>query len=110
LEDDAGRRIRGLTEQPPLVDNKNLNVLPTATLALGDSTKGGDPNYLNQQVPNPFAGLIPNTSLNNATIARSQLLLPYPEFSTFNMLNRNDGHAWYNALQVSVKKSLSETD
>jgi len=76
-------------------------------LALGDSTKGGDPNYLNQQVPNPFAGLLPNTSLNNATVARSQLLLPYPEFSTFNMLNRNDGHAWYNALQVSLKKSLS---
>ena len=29
-------------------------------------------------VTNPFAGLLPGTGLNNPTIARSQLLLPYP--------------------------------
>src|SRR5262249_40923220 len=50
---------------------------------------------------------IPGTSLNNATVARSQLLLPFPEFTSFNQISRNDGAAWYNAMQISVRKVLS---
>jgi hypothetical protein len=89
------------------VNNKGVNALSVSNLALGDPNHGGNPNYLNAQVPNPFAGLIPGTSLNNATIARSQLLLPFPEFTSFNEISRNDGLAWYNAMQVSVRKVLS---
>ena len=40
--------------------------------------------FLTGSVANPFAGLLPGTSLNNATISRSQLLLPYPEFGAIN--------------------------
>ena len=89
------------------VNNKGFNALSVSNLALGDPNQGGNPNYLNAQVPNPFAGLIPGTSLNNATVARSQLLLPYPEFTGFSQLSRNDGLAWYNSLQISLKKHLS---
>ena len=60
---------------------KAFNALSVPNLALGDATQGGNPNYLNTQVPNPFAGLLPGTSLNNATVTRQQLLLPYPEFT-----------------------------
>ncbi len=97
----AGSRSHGLWV------SKGFNALSVSNLALGDPTQGGNPNYLNAQVPNPFAGLVPNTSLNNATVARSQLLLPFPEFTSFNELDRNDGQNWYNSLQVSVKKAFS---
>jgi hypothetical protein len=89
------------------INNKGVNALSLSNLALGDPNQGGNPNYLTAQVPNPFAGLIPGTSLNNATVARSQLLLRFPEFTSFNELSRNDGAAWYNAMQVSVTKVLS---
>ena len=81
-----------------------INEVSIDTLALGDRNKGGDPNYLNQQVPNPFQNLIPGTALNNATTSRLQLLRPFPEFTGINMQDRNDGRIWYNALQVVVDK------
>ena len=39
-------------------------------------------NRLTQQVPNPFAGLLPGTGLNGANVSRSQLLRPYPQFTS----------------------------
>ena len=80
------------------------NALSVQNLALGDPTKGGDPNYLTAAVPNPFAGLLPGTSLNNATITRQQLLLPFPEFTSFNIQDYNVGKVWYNALQITLQK------
>src|SRR5262249_30866519 len=70
--------------------SKGYNEISAQNLALGDTSKGGNPNYLNQQVPNPFQNLIPGTALNNATVARSQLLRPFPQFTGFNQTNRND--------------------
>ncbi|HWB85349.1 MAG TPA: carboxypeptidase regulatory-like domain-containing protein [Bryobacteraceae bacterium] len=86
---------------------KAYNALSLQNLALGDASKGGDPNYLNQKVPNPFAGLLPGTSLNSATITRQQLLLPFPEFTAFNETDIPAGQVWYNSLQISVRKRYS---
>jgi hypothetical protein len=87
--------------------SRGINEMSIESLALGDITKGGNPNYLNQQVPNPFAGLIPGTGLNNATVARSQLLRPFPQFTGITMQERNDGQIWYNSLQVILNKRYS---
>jgi hypothetical protein len=86
---------------------KAFNALSAANLALGDVTKGGNPNYLTTQVPNPFAGLLPGTALNSATITRQQLLLPYPQFTAFSKQDYNVGKIWYNALQITVQKRYS---
>jgi hypothetical protein len=83
---------------------KAYNALSVQNLALGDASQGGNPNYLTAQVPNPFAGLLPGTSLNNATVTRQQLLLPFPQFTSFNMQDYNVGKVWYNALQITVQK------
>jgi hypothetical protein len=83
---------------------KAYNALSVQNLALGDATKGGDPNYLTAQIPNPFAGLLPGTSLNNATVTRQQFLLPFPEFTSFNIQDYNVGKVWYNALQLTLQK------
>ena len=86
---------------------KGYNELSLQNLALGDSTKGGDPNYLNAKVANPFAGLLPGTSLNSATVPRQQLLRPYPEFGSFYIQDVSDGKVWYNSLQVGLQKRYS---
>ena len=84
------------------INNRNVDALPAQILALGNTALGGNPNYLNAQVPNPFQGLIPGTSLNNATITRQQSLLPYPEFTSVVENDYPVGKVWYNALELTV--------
>ncbi|HKA01046.1 MAG TPA: carboxypeptidase-like regulatory domain-containing protein [Candidatus Solibacter sp.] len=87
--------------------SKDINALSLANLALGDPTKGGDPNYLNQQVPNPFQNLLPGTTINGPTVARSQLLRPLPAFGGITQTQMNNGRVWYNSLQISAQKRYS---
>ena len=56
-----------------LTGNWNLNQLPDQYLSLG--------NALNDQVPNPFYGLITAGALSGKTISRRQSLLPFPQYS-----------------------------
>lgn len=84
------------------------NALSKQNLAKGDVTQGGVATALTQQVPNPFQGLLPGTSLNSATVAAQQLLLPFPEFTAFSQQNIPVGQVWYNSLQMSVQKRYSK--
>jgi hypothetical protein len=84
-----------------------FNSISDQDRALGDPTAGGNPNYLNALVPNPFAGLLPGTSLDSATVTRQQLLRPYPQFTGFGAMNYPVGRIWYNALQITVEKRYS---
>ena len=77
-----------------------LNELTPAQLALGDAV-------LDEQVPNPFAGLLPGTDLNSATIARSQLLRPYPQFIEVSQGLNPLGRLMYDSLQTTWEKRLS---
>ena len=86
---------------------RGFNEISVDSLNLGNPAIGGNPNFLNQQVPNPFAGLIAGTGLDNATVPRSQLLRPFPQFTGFNMDQLNTGRIWYNSLQVSATKRYS---
>lgn len=88
--------------------SNSYNSLSVANLALGDASKGGNPNNLNNKVPNPFQGLLPGTSLNSATVPAQQLLLPFPQFNAFTQQNSPVGKVWYNSLQVSVQKRYSK--
>ncbi|HEU0121047.1 MAG TPA: carboxypeptidase-like regulatory domain-containing protein [Bryobacteraceae bacterium] len=90
----VGSRIDGL----PV--SRSLNYLSLADMALGA-------NFLAQSVPNPMAGLLPGTSYNNATIVRSQLLLPYPHFAGITESQRPEGSARYDAFQFMLSKRMS---
>jgi hypothetical protein len=84
-----------------LVTAQNINEVSASDLAQGAA-------YLNAQVPNPMAGLIPsNAALNGATIVRSQLLRPFPQFTGLTEDRKTIGRAWYNSLQARVEKRLS---
>lgn len=87
--------------------SKGVNEVGVDVLNQGNPFLGGNPNFLNQQVPNPFAGLIPGTGLDNSTVARTQLLRPYPQFTGFSVEQLNTGRIWYNSLQVTATKRYS---
>ncbi len=82
---------------------RNLNVNTPAQLALARQ----DSNYFNASVPNPFAGLLPGTNLNGATVTRRQLLLPYPQFGNVQEASESIGKIWYDSLQTSLEKRFS---
>ena len=81
----------------------NINALPPQYWNQG----GPEANFLNTAVPNPMAGKFSgSTSLNNATVARSLLLLPYPEFGSITENGTSIGSDPYNALQIQVSKRM----
>ncbi len=86
---------------------KGFNELSAQDLALGDVTRGGNPNFLNDRLPNPFENLLPGTGINTSTVPRQQLLRPYPQFTSFNRQDIPNGKVWYNSLQVAVQKRYS---
>src|SRR5262249_14660882 len=71
---------------------------------------------LSGSVSNPFAGLLPGTSLNGSTTTVRQLLAPFPDFpvddstafsSGVTERNATLGSCSYNSLNVRVEKRLS---
>jgi hypothetical protein len=82
---------------------RNLNVPSLAQLAVAQQ----NPSFFSQAVPNPFAGLLPGTSLNGATVPRSQTLLPYPQFAAVFEGSESVGRLWYDSLQLSIEKRFS---
>jgi hypothetical protein len=59
-------------------------------------------NHLSTQVPNPFYPL-PGTNLAGTNVARSQLLRPYPHFTSLTA-NEPVGYSWYHSLQTSIER------
>ncbi len=65
--------------------------------------------YCNQTLPNPFQGLAPflGTSMyTNSTISLNQLQRQFPQFTGGTEYGLNDGHVWYNSLQVNYNHRM----
>jgi hypothetical protein len=73
-----------------------LNQLPDSVLAQGAA--------LGTQVSNPFFGYITNGLLANRTVARGQLLRPYPQFQNFQDTGGGRGDSHWNSLQTRMLK------
>lgn len=79
----------------------NPNQVPDQYLSMGNS--------LLQQVNNPFNGAIASGGLSGATVAASQLLRPFPQFTGVTMGNASFfGASSYNAMQLKVEKRYSK--
>jgi hypothetical protein len=61
---------------------------------------------LQNQVANPYAGLVPGT-LGAATLQQSQALKPFPYYTAVNVTFPNLGNGIYHALLLSIEKRLS---
>jgi hypothetical protein len=83
-----------------LAVGRSINDISAADLAKGAA-------YLQERVPNPFAGLLPASGFNGPTVQRQQLLRPYPQFGGITENSTSIGRSWYNAVQVIVQKRMS---
>jgi len=79
--------------------SENLNQVRPADWALGSALK--------QQVANPFFGILTTGSLTGATVAREQLLRPYPQFTGVSRSNPAYGNSIYHSLQLKLEKRLA---
>jgi hypothetical protein len=78
----------------------NINQLDPAYLALGAA--------LNDALPNPFLGN-PNVPLSlsgPATLPRSRLLLPFPQYRQVNARQVTEGYSRYNAGVIELTKRM----
>jgi hypothetical protein len=76
-----------------------LNQLNSSYLRLGTG--------LTTQVANPFQPFVSIGTLSNATVAKQQLLLPYPQFTGVTEINATYGKSNYQAMQVTVNKRIT---
>ena len=93
-----------------LLANREWNAIPREYLSTSPVRDQERIDWLNAQVPNPFVGLpgFQGTGMgNNARVARSQLLRPYPQFTGITT-NDSSGFSWYHSLQVAAQKRFSK--
>ena len=90
----VGNRIRKL----PTSNGTALNEVPYAERIKAIESMGGNASYLSTAVTNPFAGLVPGTTLNTSTISRGQLLRPYQQFVGITETLDNKGSSQYKAF------------
>lgn len=78
----------------------NINQLTQQSLALGTA--------LQQSVPNPFFGIITTGPLAAATVPRSLLVAPFPQYTTVQASYPTGGYTIYHAVQLKVEKRFSQ--
>lgn len=83
----------------------NINALPAQNLSTSPVRDQTRITFLTALVTNPFAGLTPGSTINSATVARSQLLRPFPEFGDITTF-RQDGKSNYNSAQFRLERRL----
>lgn len=59
---------------------RELNGIPIQWLSTSRIRDTANEAFLSQQVPNPFQGLLPGSTMNGATVQRGQLLRLFPHF------------------------------
>src|SRR4051812_11782887 len=82
------------------IPDSNLNQLSVSQLGQGAA--------LNARVPNPYFGIIPrSSSLGDPTIPISQLLKPFPKYTTVSLYRNNVGTTRYQGLELSLRQRIA---
>jgi len=84
-----------------LPGNIQANQLPDQYLSMG--------NALNQQVTNPFYGLVAVGALSQPTVSRAQLLRPFPQFTGVTLTAIDVGSSIYHSMQLKATKRFSRS-
>ncbi len=82
---------------------RDINGLPEEYVSTLRYRDVANEAFLAASVPNPFVGLLPNTTLNGKTTTRFQLLRPYPQFLNVAVMEYN-GSDSYQSGQLTVSK------
>lgn len=86
--------------------DEELNGIPAQYLSTSRVRDQGVIDLLSAPVTNPFVGLLP-TGFTGSTVARSQLLRPFPQFNNVPT-NGSEGSSEYNSAQVTLEKRFSK--
>jgi Carboxypeptidase regulatory-like domain len=87
--------------------DSQLNYVPGQYLSTSPTRDNNTINRLTALVTNPFAGLIPGTTLNGATVQVQTLLQPFPEFGRINVQQNSGGSSYFDSLNVRLEKRYS---
>ncbi len=99
-----GTYVGSYSDQIPV--SRELNATPGQYLSTSPVRDDTTNNYLGQQVANPFAGLLPGTNINGANVARSQLLRPYPQFTSITAF-QTIGTSDYTSFQSRLERRMA---
>ncbi len=90
-----------------LTTNYNWGSLPAQYLSKSLTRDNATISALGALVTNPFAVLLPGTTLNGATTATSNILRPYPEFTGVTTQNLSNGGSYFHQLAVKISRRMS---
>jgi hypothetical protein len=85
---------------------REINGIPLQFLSPSRTRDAAHESFLSAPVANPFQGLLPGTSFNGATVARSQLLRPFPQFQSV-ITEEYVGSDRYHAGTILVQKRFA---
>jgi len=83
-----------------------LNAIQSQYLSTSHVRDQANIDFLAALVPNPFRGLLPGTAFNAATVARSQLLRPFPQFNNVPIYG-DEGTSQYDSAQMKIEKRFT---
>jgi len=90
-----------------LTTDEELNSVPAQYLSSSPVRDQATIDFLATLVPNPFAGGLLPTGFTGATVARSQLLRPFPQFNNVPTQG-SDGTSQYDSFQTRVERRFSQ--
>jgi hypothetical protein len=85
----------------------NFDGIPLQYLSTSPFRDQATIDRMTANVPNPFSGLIPGTTLNGSVIARNQLLLAFPQFTGVTGQSFTDGSSYFHAFEARLEKRFS---
>jgi hypothetical protein len=89
-----------------IVTDEELNSIPAQYLSTSRVRDQATIDFLATNVPNPFAGGLLPTGFTGATVARSQLLRPFPQFNNVPT-NGFEGSSQYDSFQTRIERRFS---
>lgn len=98
-----GTYVGSYSEHVPVT--RELDPVPGNYFSTSPVRDDATNNFLSQQVANPFAGLLPGTNINGANVARSQLLRPFPQFTSIQALE-TIGTSDYTSFQGRLERRM----
>lgn len=85
--------------------NRQYDAIPNSVLSTTGVRDDATNSFLTASFLNPFYPL-PGSNIAGTTVARSQLLRPYPEFTSITG-NEPQGFSWYHSLQVVAERRFN---
>jgi hypothetical protein len=89
---------------------RTINGIPVEYLSKTASRDAANEAFLSTTVRNPFAGLLPGSTINGSTVQRQQLLRPYPHFGGTFAVEQYDGSDSYHAGTVQLQKRFANAN